>query len=192
MPDATRRAVLACGAAALLAGCGQVTRLRQGLEFAVVNERLLLCGVIHRRTPAAFADVLAENPQLRCVVLQQMQGAGDTGAVLAMGRLLRAAQLDTALQSDSDLHGDAVFLFAAGGQRRMVQGAQIHLGGWATPDFARTPEAGLTRSYLADMLGQAGFLNFALQASAGGGIHTMTAREIAQHGLLTAPVTVFE
>lgn len=166
-----------------MAGCGVsdvVTGVRQGLHFFVVNERLIARGSVIGRTPAAFADVLEQNPQVTTLVLQDMSGAHDSAAVLAMGYDARRRALSTVLQSDSVVHGAAVHLFLSGVQRSMIVGAEIGLG----PLNADAK----TRKYLNDMLGSDGFYEFALRTAPSDGIHIMTEDEIARNGVLTAPI----
>lgn len=180
--EITRRGLL-LGALTLLAGCGMgdlVTETRQGLHFFVVNERLMMRGEVIGRTPAAFADVIAQNDGLSTVVLQDMRGIHDAEAVRVMGRMIRAAGLGTALQSDSVLEGAAIDLFLSGAARRMVAGAQI--------SFVSGQSGEARQQYLREMLGTDAFYEFALQTAPAGGIHMMTEDEIAQYGVLTAPV----
>ena len=171
------------GATALLAGCGlsdTVTEARQGLHFFVVNERLSMRGKVIGRTPAAFLDVLAQNPQVTTLVLQDMRGTDNPVAVQAMGAEIRRRGLSTALHSDSAVHGAAVQLFVSGAARGMVAGAEIGLS-------SLEGDAD-TRKYLNDMLGSDQFYEFALQSAAADGIHIMTEDEITRYGLLTAPI----
>lgn len=157
-----------------------VVEARQGLHFFVVNDRLLMRGKVIGRTPAVFADILSQNSEVGVLVLQDMRGTHDAQAVRAMGRMIRARNFETALQSDSILEGAAVDLFLSGRERRMVAGAQISL-------LAGRPD-GPRQQYLREMLGTDRFYGFTLQISPSGGIHMMTENEIMQHGLLTVPV----
>lgn len=171
------------GATALLAGCGvpdMVTGLRQGLHFFVANERLVIRGEVIGRTPAAFVEVLNQNPLVTTLVLQDMSGKHNAAAVQAMGYEVRRRGLSTGLQSDSAIHGGAVYLFLSGVQRSTVSGAEIGVG----PPEADADE----RKYLNDMLGSDRFYEFVLQASPSDGIHVMTKNEVMQYGLLTVPV----
>ncbi len=103
-----QRRTLLLGTIALLSGCGIAGNLRQGLDFTVVRDRLLVRGVITSRSPAAFEDVLAQNPQIRTIVLQIVEGSLDDDAMIRMGYAIRDRGLDTALQSDSGIYSGAV------------------------------------------------------------------------------------
>lgn len=147
----------------------------------MVNERLLMHGKIASRTLDEFREVMRQNPQITTLVMEDMDGARDDATVVALGREVRARELSTALQSDSYILGGAVPLFLAGTQRHMVEGARIGLSNWSKID----------RAYVKEMLGTDGFYQFALQVGAADGIYEMTAQEIAQYGLLTEPVKVW-
>jgi len=165
--------------------------------MTVVNERLLLSGEITSRTPVAFEEALAQNPQITTVVLQQMQGSIDDEAVLTMGYRLRELGLATHLQSDSGIYSGAVDLFLAGARRTMVGGAEIGVHSWADGfgEGSAYPrgawEHRANARYTADMLGDDAFYWFTLQAAPSSGIHILTGREIARYGLLTVPIIEF-
>lgn len=195
--DIARRALLLGGGAAL-AGCGgKMHGVRRRVGFVVVNSQLLLHGEVTRQTPREFSEVMAQNPQITTVVLQYMPDARDDAAVMALGYDVRARGLATELQSDSDIVAGAVPLLLAGVQRRMVEGAGIGVSSWADDGILganlsrHAPAHAVRRKYVQDMLGSDAFYWFALQAAPEGGIHTMTAQEIAHYGLLTEPVKVW-
>ncbi|KEJ90339.1 hypothetical protein DSW25_08340 [Sulfitobacter donghicola DSW-25 = KCTC 12864 = JCM 14565] len=171
--------------------------LRRRLGFVVVNERLLLHGVVGRRALAEFVAVLAENPQIQTIALQDIPDTRDDDVVMAMGQEIRQRGLNTELQSDSDIAAGGVSLFIAGKERRMVSGAGIHLSSWKDKGVVgstlpRESDAHeKRRQYVEQMLGSDAFYWFALQAAPEGGIHKMNAQEIVQYGLLTEPVKVW-
>ncbi|MGJ8546814.1 MAG: alpha/beta hydrolase [Sulfitobacter sp.] len=179
---------------AALGGCSVAGTLRQAVDYRLVNDRLMMSGMITARTPLQFAEVLADNPGITTIVLQDMPGALDEAAALQMGYLIRQRGLHVALQSDSFLRGAAVFLLLAGTERRMVEGAQIGLRSWADgggegADYpADAAEHRLYLQYLRDMLGDEAFYWFALHAAPSDGIYIMNQEEIDRFGLLTQPV----
>ncbi len=154
-------------------------------------------GEITSRTPAVFAAVMAQNPQVTTLVLQDMPGSLDDEAVTGMGYDIRARGLATALQSDSAIHSGAVDLFLAGVRRTMVEGAEIGVHSWADGfgegrDYPRdAPEHRANRAYVRDMLGSEDFYWFSLQAASSDQIHIMNTDEIA-HRLLTVSVTRYD
>ncbi|QUJ77393.1 hypothetical protein KDD17_05180 [Sulfitobacter albidus] len=175
--EPTRRALI-LGALAL-GGCARVERVRQPLRFTVVNDRLLLDGVITRRSARGFEGVLAQNPQIATLVFQRVEGGRHLEDVLRLGTLIRSSGLTTALRSDSVVRGGGVDLFVAGVARRMVAGAVIDPSSRADP--AR-------RAYLRAMLGSDDFYRFTLRNPAAGGIQGMSIEDITRLGLLTEPV----
>lgn len=181
----------------LVTACGMAGNLRQGVDMTVVNERLLLNGEITSRTPAVLNEVLAQNPQVTTIVLQQMQGSIDDEAVLAIGYRIRELGLWTHLQSDSGIYSGAVNLFLGGTRRTMVRGAEVGVHSWADTfgegtNYPRdASEHQANARYAADMLGSDAFYWFTLEASPSSGIYIMTREDIARFGLLTAPVIEF-
>lgn len=179
---------------AALGGCGVAGNLRQSLDFSVVNERLLMRGTITSRSPSAFYDILAKNPQITTIVLQTVEGSLDDEATIEMGYDVRARGLGTHLQSDSGIYSGAVDLFLAGTTRSMVRGAEIGIHSWADTFGEGTsyprdaPEHQLNARYTADMLGSDAFYWFSLQAAPSDGIYVMNEQEIRHYGLLTQPV----
>lgn len=179
---------------AALAGCSITDNLRQDMSFDVAGDRLFISGEITSATPPAFARALAENPQLRTIVMQDLPGSIDDEAVLEMGYLIRDRGLNTHLEADSGIYSGAVDLFLSGNQRTMVRGAEIGVHSWADgfgegsayPREAREHRA--NARYTRDMLGSDAFYWFTLQAAASHEIHVMSAGEIARFGLLTAPI----
>lgn len=195
-----RRAVLSglaslggCGMAAL-GGCGMAGNLRQGVTFTVVNRELQMRGVITSPTPAAFQEVLAQNPQIDTVLLQTLEGSLDDEAMINMAYDLRRRGLNTRLQSDSGIYSGAVDFFLAGVERSMVRGAEIGVHAWAdsfrqATDYPRgAPEHALNVRYIKDMLGDDAFYWFTLQAAPADEIYIMNEDEIEAYGLLTRPI----
>ena len=60
----------------------------------VQGSNLFMAGEITSRTPRNFERKLAANPQVQTIVLTQMSGSLDDGAVLRMGYALREAGLE--------------------------------------------------------------------------------------------------
>lgn len=185
-----RRAFVALALAALGA-CAIADNAVDRVRFEVEGARLLMNGEITSRTPATFARLLTENPQLTTVVLLDMPGSLDDKAVIRMGYQLRDAGLDTELTSQSAIYSGAVDLFLAGNRRKMAPGAIVGVHSWADgfgegADYPRdAPEHRSNVAYTRDMLGSADFYWFTLQAAPSDGIHEMTRAEIARFGLVT-------
>ena len=188
------RRALVLPALVALAACAVVDNAVDRVEMRVEGARLFMAGEVTSRTPANFERLLAENPQLRTVVMTVMPGSVDDEAVLRMGYRLRAEGLDTHLSATSEIYSGAVDLFLAGRRRSMERGAVIGVHAWsdgfgeATSYPPDAPEHRANVAYTRDMLGSADFYWFTLRAAPSDGIHEMTPGEIARYGLLTAPI----
>ncbi len=174
-----------------LSACAIADNAVDRAMFDVQGTRLFMAGEITSRTPATFARLLAENPQLTTVVMTDMPGSLDDEAVIRMGYQLRDAGLNTHLTGRSEIYSGAVDLYLAGKRRTMEPGAVIGVHSWADgfgegadyPRDAREHRSNV--AYTRDMLGSADFYWFTLQAAPSDGIHEMTRAEIARFGLLT-------
>ena len=174
-----------------LLGCAVVGNAVDRTTMEVQGTALFMAGEITSRTPANFERLLAENPQVRTIVLTNMSGSLDDGAVQRMGYHLRNAGMNTRLTAQSEIYSGAVDLFLAGSRRSMAPGAVIGVHAWADgfgaagdypPD---APEHQALVQYTRNMLGSDSFYWFTLQAAPPSGIHIMSAAEIAHFGLLT-------
>jgi hypothetical protein len=177
-----------------LAACGTFDNAVDRTLTRVEGDRLYMAGQITSRTPRNFRATLRAHPELETLVLLQMSGSLDHAAVRDMGRMVRAAGLDTHLTGRSRIHSGAVDLFIAGNRRSMEPGAVIGVHAWANGYGEGTSYPATARqhrpiaAYVAEMLGSPDFYWFTLQAAPSDGIHEMTGAEIARYGLLNAPV----
>jgi len=176
-----------------LGACGVVENATDGTRMEVRGDQLVMSGTITTRTPANFARILAENPQITTLVETQVDGSIDGAATIAMGYRVRALGIGTHLRADSIVDSGGVDLFLAGRRRTMERGASIGVHSWrngyreGSSYPPQSPEHDMTRRYVADMLGSDAFYWFTLQAAPSDGLHEMTAAEIARFGMLTQP-----
>ncbi|UWR21056.1 hypothetical protein [Sulfitobacter sp. S190] len=173
-----RRAVM-LGALAMMTGCGVRARVLPRTSFTGTGNRLLMSGRITARTADDFATILAQNPQITEIFVQDMGGRHDVAAAIAMGMRVRAGGLSTHLQSDSRVAGAAIAPFLGGVTREAVAGAQIVPVGWDDPALA---------AFAARMAGPATQSAFGLRNAGADRIHALSETEVSQSGLLTAPL----
>lgn len=191
-----RRAFLAllCGAA-LLAAC-EDTRLEALnaapiTRFDVQGTRLIMNRSINARTPAAFEAILAANPQITTLVLQDVPGSLDDDSMIALGYRVRELGLATHLTSTSEVHSGGVDLFLAGVRRSMQPGAELGVHSWSdgVNDAADYPPDSVehyqNKSYIRAMLGSEEFYWFTIHAAPADGIYLLTPEDIRRFGLLT-------
>jgi hypothetical protein len=122
--------------------------------FRVLDEhRAALTGITDAASPAAFAAMLRDHPQLTRLEMLDCPGAYDDQANLQLGRMIRHAGLDTHVPADGSVRSGAVELFLAGTTRQIDDGAEFAVHAWedeagleATDFAADAPE---NRKYLA-------------------------------------------
>ncbi|MGB7373029.1 alpha/beta hydrolase [Pontixanthobacter sp.] len=99
--------------------------------FRVIDKRRAeMVGVTNRASPRQFAAMLADYPQLETLALVDAPGTDDDRANLAVGRMIRAAGLETYVPAGGSVRSGAVELFLAGNTRRIDDGAEFAVHSW--------------------------------------------------------------
>lgn len=122
--------------------------------FRVIDgARAQLTGITDTATPAHFAAMLRDHPGLATLEMVECPGTEDDQANLRLGRMIRAAGLETHVPRGGSVRSGAVELFLAGAARRIDDGAEFAVHSWIDDhgreanDFAaNAPEH---RAYLA-------------------------------------------
>ena len=175
----------------LLAGCGSVENSRQTLNMEVRGEVLALNGIINTRALGDFRELMAENPHIRMVQLEDLQGSLDDISVVDMGYEIRDRGLATRMISTSKVYSGGVDLFLAGVDRQITPGAEVGVHEWESNlgrarDYPRNHrQHEPTRSYIEDMLGSDAFYWFTLEAAPFDSVHLMSRAELLRYGVVT-------
>lgn len=190
--------VTGLGAFALLGGCEILAvgtmNLIETTRFTVDGETLYMSGEINSKTDEQFAAVIAANPQITTIVECEVPGSLDDDTMIPLSYQVRALGLNTHLTSNSEIASGGVDFFLAGVERTMEEGAQIGVHSWSdgtrdAKDYPRNaPEHEANRKYIEDMLGDDAFYWFTIYAAPADDIYWMRTDEVAQYGMLTAPV----
>jgi hypothetical protein len=121
--------------------------------FLVIDERTVaLIGSTDLRSPAAFRAMMRDHPHVATLVFLNCPGTRDDAANLALGRLIRAAELDAYVPPGASVRSGAVDLLVAAERRRIDDGARFAVHAWRdwkgreATDFA--PDAPVHRKYL--------------------------------------------
>lgn len=160
-------------------------------RFDVRGSRLIMNESITAQTPARFDAVIAANPGIRTLVLQDVPGSTDDDALFALGYRVRKLGLATHVTATSEVHSGGVDLFIAGVRRTMEPGARFGVHSWTDGVSEATdyPTTSLqhfkSRKYVRKMLGDESFYWFTINAAPADGIHLLSPREIRRFGLLT-------
>ncbi len=164
-------------------------------KFSVEGDRLVMNGEINSKTYGQFETIMAENPQIKVLVEQDVPGSLDDDTMIRLAYRVRELGLNTHLQADSQIYSGGVDLFLAGVQRTMQSGAVIGVHSWSdgvreAADYPRdAPEHEQNRKYIEDMLGGDEFYWFTIYAAPADDILVMTGEQIVEYGLVTGPIT---
>lgn len=167
------------------------------LTITAEGEQLVAQGVIDGSSVSVVRNAIAQNPQAKTLILQNIPGSADDVANLKLARMVRDAGLRTVVPSDGMVASGGTDLFLAGTKRRAAPGACIGVHSWATggitgvqqaTDFPRDdPEHQKYLSYYAEMGIPAAFYWYTLEAAPAESIHWMTAAEVNEYRLTTSP-----
>lgn len=122
------------------------------------DERAAIVAGTDAASPAAFKAMLAAYPGLKLIEFRDAPGTSHDIANLRLGRMIRAAGLETYVPAGGSARSGAVELFLAGTRRSMDPGALFAVHSWRDAmgrepsDFAPdAPENRLYLDYYAEM-----------------------------------------
>lgn len=125
---------------------------RYGPFYVINGQRAALIGVTDAVSPTWFSAMLRDFPDLQTLSMVECPGTDDDRGNLAVGRLIRAAGLQTLVPADGSVRSGAVELFLAGASRRIEDGAEFAVHSWLdssgreADDYAA--DAAANRTYL--------------------------------------------
>jgi len=162
--------------------------------FVVNDETAVMTGVIDSTTPNTVQTLIDEHPNVTTIVMQQVDGSVDDDANLIAARLVQQHGFNTHVPSDGVIASGGVDFFLAGNQRTIGDGAMLGVHSWESDDNTAAvdvprddPQHRLYLDYYNEMGIPADFYWFTLEAAPAESIHWMTAEEIEQYQILTAP-----
>jgi hypothetical protein len=160
-------------------------------QFRVEGDRLAVSGQLTLASTERLDRLLEEHRGLTTLVVGDVADVSDALSILQKGQVVRAAGLATELADGVTLTGDAVYLFLAGTERRVGDGAGLVVTDWQT----RVGPASLLprehpaheerRDYMRRMLGSEDFYWYMLEAGEGAG-RPVTEADLAAFGIVTA------
>lgn len=160
-------------------------------EVKVEGEQAFVTGTLGTEFYVQLSELIAQNPAVKTLVLQNIQGSLNDAINMHSGRLVRNAQLTTLMPPNGEAHSGGVDLFASGYKRVYQAGGQLGVHSWCCVDgkhageLSKDHEAhGAQLTYVREMLGaELGpeFYFFTLAAAPFNGIHLMTQAEIDKY-----------
>jgi hypothetical protein len=121
--------------------------------FRVLDERrAALVDATDAASPRAFRAMLRDHPGIAAIEMVECPGTDDDTANLALGRMIRAAGIDTHVPANGSVRSGAVELFLAGAARSIDDGAEFAVHAWRDSD-GREPDdfaadSAVNRAYL--------------------------------------------
>ncbi|BDY04159.1 hypothetical protein [Ferrimonas sp. YFM] len=177
---------------ALLSAGNASFRLDEAKTTAFVN------GALGTSSYIKLKALLENNPGLKTLVLENVEGSVNDAINLHTSRLVRNAQLTTEIRKGGEAHSGGVDLFSAGYHRVYQDGATLGVHSWCCTDKGQdagklskddaqhAPYLTFSREMLGDTLGP-DFYFFTIQAAPASGIHKMTRAEIDKYLLADQP-----
>ena len=108
--------------------------------FRVVDAHTVaLVDVTDGASPAQFAALLAQFPQVDTLDFVEAPGTDDDRANLQLGRMIRARGMATRVADGGSIRSGAVELFLAGVSREIAPGSEFAVHGWLD-DWGRGAE----------------------------------------------------
>ena len=187
----TGKAALIPALAFLVSGCLALDY--PPMAFKVDRGMIVAAGAVDRSSIRAFNDIAAENPGIKTLVLQIVDGSADDEANLALGRIIRRAGFTTIVPSDGLVASGGTDLFLAGAVRVLEEGACVGVHSWSDGVFdgASTPRTSFHHApyleYYQFMGIPEGFYWFTLERAPASGMHWMNQGEADGFGMTTNP-----
>ncbi len=113
-----------------LAQAQQVSIAAYG-PFRVIDGRTAaLVGITDHASPAQFARLLRDFPEIAVLNFVEMPGTHDDVANMAVGRMIRAAGIATRVPAGGSVRSGGVELFLGGARMEIAEGAEFAVHGW--------------------------------------------------------------
>lgn len=164
-------------------------------KFRVDGDKLYMTGLISHLTPDQLKKIIDENPQIKTIVLEHINGSLDDDSNFPMGKYVREKGLNTYLKSDSKVSSGGTDFFLSGVNRTMEEGAYIGVHSWegmgegGIVEAKNIPKEDLQHranaEYVNYMLGSEDFYWYTIYAAPADGMHQMTKDEILKYKVAT-------
>ncbi|MES0864459.1 alpha/beta hydrolase [Ruegeria sp. SCPT10] len=153
------------------------------VSFVAQGDQIIATGTIDHTTLDAFEEVIAQNPQAKTLVLQQIEGSVDDDANVIFSRVVHQNGMTTVVPSDGLVASGGTDLFLAGNTRVLQPGACVGVHSWSGGGLVATelpeddPEHDRYLDYFEDIGVDEEFYWFTLEAAPADDMHWMTAAE---------------
>lgn len=175
-------------AALLLTACAQPYA---PVSFTTQGNQIVASGTIDHTTLGAFEEIIDDNPGIKTLVLQNIEGSVDDDANVVFSRVVRDEGFDTVVPSNGLVASGGTDLFLAGNRRVLEPGACVGVHSWGGGGFVAAelpeghPEHDRYLDYFADIGVDPAFYWFTLDAASEYEMHWMTAAEANRFEMTT-------
>ncbi len=157
------------------------------------DEILIDNGDLGKKTYLVLKKLLKDNPNVRTIVLGNLNGSADDEINVETGRMIRARGLNTKVLAHSDIASGAVDLFTSGVERIYTKGAKVRVHSWSNgektgADYPINDKAHHSQlGYFTKMLPDTGydFYFYTLNVAPFNDVHTMSEDEIKIYKIAT-------
>ncbi|UAB87982.1 alpha/beta hydrolase [Ruegeria sp. SCSIO 43209] len=161
------------------------------VSFTAVGNQIVASGTIDHTTLSAFEEVMDENPEIKTLVLQNIEGSVDDDSNVVFSRVVREEGFDTVVPSNGLVASGGTDLFLAGNRRVLEPGACVGVHSWGGGGYVAAelpedhPEHDRYLNYFEDIGVDPDFYWFTLDAASEEEMHWMTASEANRFDMTT-------
>lgn len=161
------------------------------VRFSAVGNQIVASGTIDHTTLSAFEEIIDEHPEIKTLVLQNIEGSVDDDSNVLFSRVVREEGFDTVVPSDGLVASGGTDLFLAGNRRVLEPGACVGVHSWGGGGFVAAelpedhPEHDRYLNYFEDIDVDPAFYWFTLDAAPEEEMHWMTAAEANRFDMTT-------
>lgn len=180
------------------AGCSLMLDGGDPLALTVKNGVFVASGTIGSDAPDTVRTALENNPNIKTIVFEHLPGSVDDEANLVASRIIHEAGMTTIVPAGGFIASGGTDMFLAGTTRQVEEGACIGVHSWAEVGlFGQTsgndvPKEDETHQeyvkFYEDIDIDPGFYWFTLNAADADDMHYVSQAEMAQYGMVTAPL----
>lgn len=163
-------------------------------SFVIDNDKAYMNGIISKDTIRQVKELISNYPQVKTIVMQNVDGSIDDESNLIASRLVREAGLNTYVPADGSIASGGTDFFCAGVKRNIEDGAEIGVHSWGGDDIQNATS--LPKDHEAhkpyikyyeemELPDPEGFYFFTIYAADAENIYNMTRDELIKYGLIS-------
>lgn len=175
-----------------LGGLDEAAQDYMSATFEVEGNTAFMNGVIDGTTPGEVRDLIEDYPEVRRIVMENVDGSDDDEANLRAARRVREHGFHTHVPADGLIASGGTDFFIAGTTRTVENGGRVGVHSWAAGDDtegADLPDDHPDHEPYLDYYWEMGipedFYWFTLDAAPSSDMHWMTQEELAHYEIVT-------